>query len=298
MSSSDIIKMVATNKEDSATVKPKRTGFIALGGFLPKVPTYRKEKSAKEEPSASGSVLEHEAEEEPVLDDNQDEERHDQPGELPDFPGERRSHDGVVPAPSAAAVAAAAIRRRGMSIEQTATSLYRRMSVRQNSAPEPADTTKTSLTGSTSSSSPSPLSEPEFKARRGMCVATTFGTGTVLDVRLDDGFYVVQLVPKSIAYLREDTIIREVKSVVGERVKTRWGMATVEQYYVEEDMYSIALDWRWDDEHVWRMKATTKKFEKIHPRGTLIQNTKNRFFEGYSSLRESVGSKLNTTSKR
>ncbi|KAF4031418.1 hypothetical protein GN244_ATG16726 [Phytophthora infestans] len=128
-----------------------------------------------------------------------------------------------------------------------------------------------------------------------MCVATTFGTGAVLDVRNDDGFVVVQLVPKSIAYLREETIIREIKSVVGERVKTRWGMATVEQYYVEEDMYSIALDWRWDDEHVWRMKATTKKFEKIHPRGTLIQNTKNRLFEGYSSLRESVGSKLITS---
>ncbi|GMF16250.1 unnamed protein product [Phytophthora lilii] len=273
--------MVATSsKEDSAALKPKRAGF-ALGGFLPKVPTYRKDKGAKPE--------EQEAEEEPVLDDNQD----DQPGELPDFPGERRSHDGVVPAPSAASVAAAAIRRRGMSIEQTATSLYRRMSVRQNLAPEPADTNKTSLTGSTGSS-PSPCSEPEFKARRGMCVATTFGTGTVLDVRADDGFCVVQLVPKSIAYLREETIIREIKSVVGERVKTRWGMATVEQYYVEEDMYSIALDWRWDDEHVWRMKATTKKFEKIHPRGTLIQNTKNRLFEGYSSLRESVGSKLNT----
>ncbi|KAL3656320.1 hypothetical protein V7S43_018812 [Phytophthora oleae] len=279
--------MVATSKEDSAAVKPKRAAFVSLGGFLPKVPTYRKEKVTKEEPSST----EQEAEEEPVL-DNQDD---DQPGDLPDFPGERRSHDGVVPAPSAASVAAAAIRRRGMSIEQTATSLYRRMSVRQNSAPEPVDATKTSLTGSTGSS-PSPQSEVVFTVKRGMCVATTFGTGHVLEVRNDDGFVVVQLMPKSIAYLREDTIIREIKSVVGERVKTRWGMATVEQYYVEEDMYSIALDWRWDDEHVWRMKATTKKFEKIYPRGTLIQNTKNRLFEGYSSLRESVGYKLNTKS--
>ncbi|KAG2776757.1 hypothetical protein JG687_00005258 [Phytophthora cactorum] len=277
--------MVATSKEDSAAVKPKRAGF-ALGGFLPKVPTYRKDKK-----DPNSAVLDQEAEEEPVLDDNQVD---DQPSELPDFPGERRSHDGVVPAPSAASVAAAAIRRRGMSIEQTATSLYRRMSVRQNSAPEPAETGKTSPTGSTESS-PSPQLDSVFTVRRGMCVATTFGTGTVLDVRNDDGFVVVQLVPKSIAYLREETIIREIKSVVGERVKTRWGMATVEQYYVEEDMYSIALDWRWDDEHVWRMKATTKKFEKIYPRGTLIQNTKNRLFEGYSSLRESVGSKLNTS---
>ncbi|KAI9979794.1 hypothetical protein PInf_027864 [Phytophthora infestans] len=273
--------MVAT---DSA-VKPKRSSFV-LGGFLPKVPTYRKEKK-----DPSSVVLDQEAEEEPVLDDNQVE---DQPSKLPDFPGERRSHDGVVPAPSAASVAAAAIRRRGMSIEQTATSLYRRMSVRQNSAPEPAETAKPSPTGS-DERSPSPQTDTVLTVRRGMCVATTFGTGAVLDVRNDDGFVVVQLVPKSIAYLREETIIREIKSVVGERVKTRWGMATVEQYYVEEDMYSIALDWRWDDEHVWRMKATTKKFEKIHPRGTLIQNTKNRLFEGYSSLRESVGSKLITS---
>ncbi|POM75395.1 Hypothetical protein PHPALM_7507, partial [Phytophthora palmivora] len=116
--------MVATSKEDSA-VKPKRASFVSLGGFLPKVPSYRKDK--KEEP------VEQEAEEEPVQ-DNQD----DQAGDMPEFPSERRSHDGVVPAPSAASVAAAAIRRRGMSIEQTATSLYRRMSVRQNSAPEPA----------------------------------------------------------------------------------------------------------------------------------------------------------------
>lgn len=193
--------MVATSKED--TVKPKRAGF-ALGGFLPKVPTYRKDKGAKDELS---SVLEQEAEEEPVLDDNQD----DQAGELPDFPGERRSHDGVVPAPSAAAVAAAAIRRRGMSIEATATSLYRRMSVRQNSAPEPVETNKTSLTGSTGSS-PSPRSDSGFQARRGMCVATTFGTGTVLDVRHEDGFVVVQLVPKNLAYLREETIIRRLRA--------------------------------------------------------------------------------------
>ncbi|ETN08934.1 hypothetical protein PPTG_11011 [Phytophthora nicotianae INRA-310] len=278
--------MVATSKEHGAAVKPRRSSFV-LGGFLPKVPTYRKEKK-----DPSGTILDQEADEEPVQDDNNQVE--DQPSELPDFPAERRSHDGVVPAPSAASVAAAAIRRRGMSIEQTATSLYRRMSVRQNSAPDPAETVKTSPTGS-AESSPSPQSDAVFAVRRGMCVATTFGTGSVLDVRNEDGFVVVQLVPKSIAYLREETIIREIKSVVGERVKTRWGMATVEQYYVEEDMYSIALDWRWDDEHVWRMKATTKKFEKIHPRGTLIQNTKNRLFEGYSSLRESVGSKLNTS---
>jgi hypothetical protein len=127
-----------------------------------------------------------------------------------------------------------------------------------------------------------------LKARRGACVATKFGTGVVVDIRLDDGFYIVQLVPKSVAYLREDMIIREIKSVVGERVKTRWGLATVEHYYVEDDMYSIALDWRWDDDHVWRMKATTKKFEKINVRGSIMQNTKNMLFEGYSTIRGST----------
>ncbi|CEG49238.1 uncharacterized protein PHALS_07010 [Plasmopara halstedii] len=269
--------MVATNKGENTAVKPKRAGF-GLGGFLPKVPPiYRKEKGLHEG---------QEAEEEPVQDD--------QTRELPNFSGERRSLQGSTPVSSATAVAASAFRRRGMSIEQTASSFYRRMSLRP-SAPETTETAKTSPTGSLNTS-PSPQSDTELSIRRGMCVATKYGTGTVLDVRAADGFIVVQLGPKSIAYVREDIIIREIKSVVGERVKTRWGMATVEQYYVEEDMYSIALDWRWDDEHVWRMKATTKKFEKVNPRGTLIQNTKNRLFEGYSSLWESVG-KLNTTSK-
>ncbi|CAI5723255.1 unnamed protein product [Peronospora effusa] len=279
--------MVGTMKEEH--VKPKRGSFIALGGILPKVPMYRKDKSGPDK-----SEEQEEVEEEPVQEDKEHDKQVDQAGELPDFPGERHSLDDVAPTPSAASIAVAAIRRRGMSIEQTATSLYRRMSVRQNSTPEPVEEMTTSLT----EDNDSPLSlssDPDCKYRRGMCVATTFGTGTVVDVRLDDNFYVVQLVPKSIAYLQEESIIREVKSIVGERVKTRWGMATVEQYYVEEDMYSIALDWRWDDEHVWRMKATTKKFEKVYSRGTLIQNTKNRLFEGYSSLRESVGSKLNTT---
>uniref|UniRef100_A0AAV1TRP6 Uncharacterized protein n=1 Tax=Peronospora matthiolae TaxID=2874970 RepID=A0AAV1TRP6_9STRA len=282
--------VVATIKDDSPAVKPKRGSFIALGGLLPKVSTYRKEKSVKDDETDDQAAVD------PTHTNTKskpEQPQEDQARELPDFHSERRSLNGVTPTPAPAASVASALRRRGLSIEQTATSLYRRMSVRQSSAPEPAaDGTESS------SSSLSPQSEPEVKIRRGMCVATTFGTGTVLDVRLDDSCYVVQVVPQSIAYLQEDAIVREIKSVVGERVKTRWGMATVEQYYVDEDMYSIALDWRWDDEHVWRMKATTKKFEKIYPKGTLMQNTKNRLFEGYSSLRESVvGSKLLTTTK-
>ncbi|KAI9918026.1 hypothetical protein PsorP6_013334 [Peronosclerospora sorghi] len=143
--------------------------------------------------------------------------RTDRVGELPDFHNDRRFHNSVVSTPSDALAAATAIRRRGLSLEQTATSLYRRMSVRQNSAPEPSEGNKTSLTGS-SGGYASPQSDPEFLARRGMRVATMFGTGTVVDVRSEDTFY-VQLVPISIAYLRDETIIREIKSVAGERVK-------------------------------------------------------------------------------
>lgn len=262
--------MVST--EEGSGSKKK---FLGIGSLLPRVPTYllqKKDGGAASTAASTQSSAESVLQQEPV----------DEIGELPDFPSERKSHDGALPAPSAAAVAAAALRRRGMSIEQTATSLYRKMSIRQSSAPEPS-----SEGAGTDASASSPQADPALKNRRGQCVATVFGTGTILDVRLDDGFFIVQLVPNSIAYLREDAIIREIKAIVGERVKTRWGLATVEQYYVEDDMYSIALDWRWDDEHVWRMKATTKKFEKIS-RGSIMQNTKNKLFEGYSSLRTST----------
>ncbi|TYZ61030.1 hypothetical protein PybrP1_012119 [[Pythium] brassicae (nom. inval.)] len=271
----------ATSTDSAAPVAAATTGsssskkkFMGLGSYLPKVPSYLLQKNDKGH-----------AGEDPA----------DELKDLPEVP-DRHSHDAQ-PAmattqqqPSAAAAAAAALRRRGMSIEANVSTLYRRMTIRQSSSSIPADSSpseRSSLTGS-SSGAHSPRSDPALKARRGACVATKFGTGVVLDVRLDDGFYIVQLVPKSVAYLREDAIVREIKSVVGERVKTRWGLATVEQYYVEDDMYSIALDWRWDDEHVWRMKATTKKFEKIAPRGSIMQNTRNMLFEGYSSIRDST----------
>lgn len=258
--------MVST--EEGGAAKKK---FLGIGSLLPRVPAYLLQKKEGRDAEADADA------DEPVAPDA------DGLGELPDFPSERKSHDGALPAPSAASQAAAALRRRGMSIEQTATSLYRKMSIRQSSAPDPA------TDGAAAAGADPEASADAYKWRRGMCVATVFGTGTVLDLRLDDGFYIVQLVPNSVAYLREDAVIREIKSVVGERVKTRWGLATVEHYYVEDDMYSIALDWRWDDEHVWRMKATTKKFEKI-TRGSIMQNTKNKLFEGYSSLRSSTPS--------
>lgn len=258
----------------AATAGSSKKKFMGLGSYLPKVPSYLLQKNDKghvEDPS-------------------------DELKDLPEVPADRHSHGAQPPSmaaaqppPSAAAAAAAALRRRGLSIEANVSTLYRRMTIRQSSMP--ADTSpseRSSLTGSTTSSAHSPRSDPALKARRGACVATVYGTGVVLDVRLDDGFYIVQLAPKSVAYLREDAIVREIKAVVGERVKTRWGLATVEQYYVDDDMYNIALDWRWDDEHVWRMKATTKKFDKIHPRGSLMQNTRNLLFEGYSSIRDST----------
>lgn len=284
--------------------------FLGLGSYLPKVPTYLLQKNGSgvnataPVPAPTGMTAEDPA---------------DELKELPDFP-DRHSNDSDLtqqqqqqPPQSAAASAAAALRRRGMSIEQNVSTLYRKMTVRQSSSSttstDGSPSNRGSLTGAGSNfvggasiNVPSPRSDPNLKARRGACVATKFGTGVVVDIRLDDGFYIVQLMPKSVAYLREDMIIREIKSVVGERVKTRWGLATVEHYYIEDDMYSIALDWRWDDDHVWRMKATTKKFEKILVRGSIMQNTKNMLFEGYSTIRGStttgyanVVARLNTT---
>ncbi|GAB9470637.1 hypothetical protein Gpo141_00007877 [Globisporangium polare] len=284
--------------------------FLGLGSYLPKVPSYLLQKNGGAATTTTTTTTQ--ATEDPA----------DELKELPDFP-DRRSNDSdpshqqqqqqqQQPPQSAAAVAAAALRRRGMSIEQNVSTLYRRMTIRQSSSStastDGSPSSRGSLTGAGSNfgggstNVPSPRSDPNLKARRGACVATKFGTGVVVDIRLDDGFYIVQLVPKSVAYLREDMIIREIKSIVGERVKTRWGLATVEHYYVEDDMYSIALDWRWDDDHVWRMKATTKKFEKILVRGSIMQNTRNMLFEGYSTIRGStttgyanVVARLNTT---
>jgi hypothetical protein len=199
----------------------------------------------------------------------------------------------------------------------TKETLYRKMGIRQNISSTKNNTNvsneKSSITGSgdTLSSNTSTLCGSEtsnvthtYKFPRGTCIWTKYGSGMVLDFRTQDGFYIVQLVPKSIAYLHKDAVIREIKSIVGERVKTRWGLATVENYYPDEDIYSIALDWRWDDEHVWRMKATTKKFDKIQKNSMMqnMQNTKNYLFEGYSTLKETtsasyanVVAKLNTT---
>ncbi|KAI9906721.1 hypothetical protein PsorP6_003382 [Peronosclerospora sorghi] len=111
--------------------------------------------------ATSESELTQGTEEEP----QDDHPRTDRVGELPDFHNDRRSHNSVVSAPSAALAAAAAICSRGLPLDQTATSLYRRMSVRQNSAPEPAEGNKTSLTGN-SGGSASPQSEPEFRVPR------------------------------------------------------------------------------------------------------------------------------------
>lgn len=296
--------MVSKEESCAATANGSKKKFLGIGSYLPKVPSYLLQKQPKDSASSGSSSSSSTTHVEDPADEMKD---------LPEFP-DRRSHDSDVsqhqqqqqPSQSAAAAAAAALRRRGMSIEQNVSTLYRRMTIRQSSTSSEngsSPSNRGSLTGGSSASgSFSPRSDPSLKARRGACVATKYGTGIVIDIRLDDGFYIVQLVPKSIAYLREDVIIREIKSVVGERVKTRWGLATVENYYVEDDMYSIALDWRWDDDHVWRMKATTKKFEKINVRGSIMQNTRNMLFEGYSTIRGStttgyanVVARLNTT---
>ncbi|DAZ96517.1 TPA: hypothetical protein N0F65_008068 [Lagenidium giganteum] len=255
---------------------PAKKRFAGFTNLLPKVPAYLLQKGGKDAATSPTNG-------EPV----------DELRSMPEFPlegGSLTEENGVE-------------RRRGASSADAsnafANKIYRKMGIRQSSLERESPLQRPSWTAT---GVPSPRSDPSLKARRGSCVATKFGTGKVLDVRLDDGFFIVELVPKSIAYLREDAIVREIKAVVGERVKTRWGLATVENYYVEEDMYNIALDWRWDDEHVWRMKATTKKFEKINPKSSIMQNTKQYLFGGYSTIRDStstgyanVVARLNTT---
>lgn len=279
----------------SPTVPAGKKPYFGLGTYLPKVSNYRK----KDTPPQDNDD-----------DHDQHEEAQDEHRELPELAAtagngsDAASNNSVDVRPASESSAAKpSWRMRGISMEQNPFNSLRRMSFRNSNA---SLSSQNSLSDTDNGSpSDSPRETVPSRLRRGACVSTKFGTGTLLDLRQDDGFYVVQLVPKTIAYLREEQIIREIKSVVGERVKTRWGLATVEQYYVEEDMYSIALDWRWDDDHVWRMKATTKKFEKLHSRGSIMQNmqfTKNKLFEGYSSIRESTSSgyatvvaKLNTT---
>lgn len=275
----------------SPTVPSGKKPYFGLGTYLPKVPNY-----LKKDPAAT-------PQDNDDHDDTEHAEAQDEHRELPEMAAAGNGSDAsnnngeIVSRPSSESSAAKpSWRMRGISMEQNPFNSLRRMSFRTSAS----FSSQTSLSDTDNGSpSDSPRETVPARLRRGACVSTKFGTGTLLDIRQDDGFYVVQLVPKTIAYLREDQIVREIKSVVGERVKTRWGLATVEQYYVEEDMYNIALDWRWDDDHVWRMKATTKKFEKLHSRGSIMQNmqnTKNKLFEGYSSIRESTLAKLNTTS--
>lgn len=254
--------------------------YYNLSNLIPKVPSYLMAKGTKQDAPVPAPASPTES--------SQDELR-----SMPEFPPNGDGmDDGMLDA---------SVRERGMSTGSELTrKIYRKMGIRQSSLERatPIQRPSFSKTGGV----PSPRSDPSLKARRGSCVATRFGTGKVLDIRLDEGFYVVELVPNAIAILREDAIVREIKAIVGERVKTRWGLATVENYYVDEDMYSIALDWRWDDDHVWRMKATTKKFEKINVKSSLMQNTKHYLYGGYSTLRDSTSSgyaqvvaKLNTT---
>ncbi|OQR93992.1 hypothetical protein ACHHYP_01977 [Achlya hypogyna] len=135
----------------------------------------------------------------------------------------------------------------------------------------------------------------------GTVVATKYGTAVVLEYRPHDHFYVVKTFWHATAFFNAETVVREVVCMIGDRVKTRWGMATVENYYLDDDMYGIALDWRWDDDHVWRMKATTKMFTLVakNPKSR-AQITKELMQKtaavGYSSLRTSTSSLRSSTS--
>lgn len=122
----------------------------------------------------------------------------------------------------------------------------------------------------------------------GAFVSTAYGTGVLRDIRECDGFYIVKLVSNSIAYLHPSAIYHEVKATVGERVSTQWGLGTVESYFPQSELYLIALDWRWDDDHVWKIKATTDKFERCYD--SILTRTSSYLTEGYSNL---VGSTSN-----
>ncbi|ETV96248.1 hypothetical protein, variant [Aphanomyces invadans] len=73
------------------------------------------------------------------------------------------------------------------------------------------------------------------------------------------------------------------------------GMATVEHYYVDEDKYSIALDWRWDDDHVWRMKATTKMFDIPTPASATLAS---RATAARELVSKTIGDSYSSTAQR
>ncbi|KAF0719593.1 Aste57867_922 [Aphanomyces stellatus] len=137
------------------------------------------------------------------------------------------------------------------------------------------------------------------KYQEGCYVATKYGTAIVLQFRDEDDMYVLRMVYNAVAYFHTDSVVREIKCMVGDRwlidVVVGVGMATVEHYYVDQDKYSIALDWRWDDDHVWRMKATTKMFDIPTPATATLKSraaaardvVSKTIGDGYSSFRMS-----------
>ena len=60
----------------------------------------------------------------------------------------------------------------------------------------------------------------------GTYVATKYGTAIVLQFRDEDDMYVVRMVYNAVAYFHADSIVREIKCMVGDRVKTKWGLSS------------------------------------------------------------------------
>ncbi|EQC41578.1 hypothetical protein SDRG_01539 [Saprolegnia diclina VS20] len=90
-----------------------------------------------------------------------------------------------------------------------------------------------------------------FKYAVGQTVLTTFGDGTILEIRPCDHTYVVQFAALSIGYVQEDAVKGLLKAKTGDAVSTRFGTGVVASVVDEnvfivrvghEDMYVHATD--------------------------------------------------------
>ncbi|RHY27163.1 hypothetical protein DYB32_006999 [Aphanomyces invadans] len=119
----------------------------------------------------------------------------------------------------------------------------------------------------------------------GCYVATKYGTAIVLQYREAERMYVLRMVYNAVSFFHASAVVREIKCMVGDRVKTKW----------DEDKYSIALDWRWDDDHVWRMKATTKMFDIPTPASATLAS---RATAARELVSKTIGDSYSSTAQR
>ena len=125
----------------------------------------------------------------------------------------------------------------------------------------------------------------------GSYVSTLYGTGKLIEFRASDGMHLVRLAWDGHGYMCPSAIHHEIKAMVGDRVSTQWGHGTISAYLPQPDLYVIELDWRWDDDHVWKMKATVDKFERLKkdtPMSSVFGRTSAYLSSGYVQLMDST----------